>query len=401
MSEPRDLRERLDRPAPGEDEATDRARAALAGVFERRDLVSRSRLWPAAAMISVAAIAACVGLTPVGPALANWIRDTGERLSGDAANPPRAIKLPAPGRLLVNTRGGPWVIDENGSRSRVGAYRDAAWSPGGLYLTAADPSRHGLVAVTPAGHPRWRLAPGGAISSPRWAPSGLRIAYLAGKTLRIVDGDGSDDGSLGDSSPVPAAWQPGADANVASYVNRSGFIVTANADSGEELWRAPRREQILQLVWSRDGRRLAALSDDGLQIYDQGGERVMRRIELPTDHPAGLPGHVQEVAFSPARDRLALARESRGGSANEVVVLSTDPAGWQKTVYRGKGGLGGVAWSPDGEWLLVAAIGADSPHWTFVNIADPTRTRQIDGIQTLFGERPAIPEVAEWCCPLP
>ena len=44
---------------------------------------------------------------------------------------------------------------------------------------------------------RWKLQPGGAVSLPRWAPDGLHIAYRAGRTLRIVYGNGEHDVARG------------------------------------------------------------------------------------------------------------------------------------------------------------------------------------------------------------
>src|SRR5439155_818149 len=48
---------------------------------------------------------------------------------------PELFSLPTGGRLLVSSSSGPWIVQPGGSRRLLGRYRDASWSPHGLYLT--------------------------------------------------------------------------------------------------------------------------------------------------------------------------------------------------------------------------------------------------------------------------
>ena len=50
--------------------------------------------------------------------------------------------------------------------------------------------RHQLTAVDPVGAVRWSLAAPRPVSNPAWSPSGVRVAYMSGSSLRVVAGDG-------------------------------------------------------------------------------------------------------------------------------------------------------------------------------------------------------------------
>lgn len=401
MSEDRNLRDRLDRPAPGETEAGERSLELARAAFEGREPVPRRRfVWRPVLAVGVTVLAVVAALTPAGSAVGSWIADTGERLGVTDPDEPRSLKLPAPGRLLVNTQAGAWILDESGSQQRIGNYRDATWSPGGLYVIATDAPRKRLIAATPGGKVRWSLDSRPPVNDPRWAPSGLRVAYLAGGSLRVVDGDGSDDGELAATvAQVPPSWRPGENANVLSYITRSGMIVTANADSRNELWRSQDRAKFVQLDWSADGQRLAAVTDQTLRIYGRDGSPAAR-YRLSTDFPIAIPGEVEEVAFAPTGNRLAIARERRGGSQTEVVIVKTTGEPGQPTrVFRGTGAIGDVTWSPDGEWLLVAADGVTE--WVFVDITGRSQREVLPDTTHLLGSRTELPDVSGWCCPLP
>ena len=69
---------------------------------------------------------------------------------------PALTSLPAPGRLLVTSPEGPWIVDRDGSQRLLGDYQEAAWSPSGLF--AAVSRGRQLTAVDPVGNcaGRWR-----------------------------------------------------------------------------------------------------------------------------------------------------------------------------------------------------------------------------------------------------
>src|ERR671934_220788 len=66
---------------------------------------------------------------PFGP----WLhRIVVNRAIGVKHAAPTLFRLPAPGRLLVESSEGPWVVQPDGSKRLLGRFLDASWSPHGL-----------------------------------------------------------------------------------------------------------------------------------------------------------------------------------------------------------------------------------------------------------------------------
>ncbi len=132
--------------APGEDAAGERAWEIVRAAYAQREPVT----WPRrharpliAAAVVVAAVAAV--LSPPGRSVVHSIR----KAVGVQHAQTELFSLPSSGRLLVSGRGGTWIVNADGSRRRLGAYREAAWSPHGLFVAATK--RNELVALDPHG----------------------------------------------------------------------------------------------------------------------------------------------------------------------------------------------------------------------------------------------------------
>ncbi len=191
--------------APDEDAAAERAWEILRAAYAQREPVA----WPRrharpliAAAVVVAGIAAV--LSPPGRSVVHSIR----KAVGVQHAQTELFSLPSPGRLLVSGRGGTWIVNADGSRRRLGAYREAAWSPHGLFVAATK--RNELVALDPKGSVRWTL-PRRSPRFPTWTGTrtDTRIAYIAGGQLRIVAGDGTGDHAVGRAAPYRPTWMPG------------------------------------------------------------------------------------------------------------------------------------------------------------------------------------------------
>lgn len=191
--------------APGEDAAGERAWEVVRAAYAQREPVA----WPRrharpliAAAVVIAAVAAV--LSPPGRSVVHSIR----KAVGVQHAQTELFSLPSSGRLLVSGRGGTWIVNADGSRRRLGAYREAAWSPHGLFVAATK--RNELVALDPKGHVRWTL-PRRSPRFPTWTGTrtDTRIAYIAGGKLRIVAGDGTGDHAVGHAAPVRPTWMPG------------------------------------------------------------------------------------------------------------------------------------------------------------------------------------------------
>ena len=223
-------------------------------------------------------------------------------------------------------------------QSDCGPYDDASWSPHGLFVVAAR--GRDVVALEPGGKLRWSVTAPAAVADPRWAPSGFRIAYRSGNALRVVAGDGSADRELlARVAPVAPAWRAGA-RHVLLAADGAGRPLAVDADSGRVLWRGVAVAGIRQLAWSADGRRIAVLSRDGVQLLDKGGTVVR-----------ALPG-ATAMAFAPIGHELAVVRGSQ---------LSV---GGRRVFAAGAGRLAEPTWSPDGRWLLVGWPAANQ--WLFI-----------------------------------
>jgi len=348
---------------PVDREAEDRAWAVVRSAYVEREAVPRGRLrarW-ALAVVGVAAVCAAAALSPPGRAVVNAVR----RSIGIEHAAPALFRLPSSGRLLVSGRGGTWVVGEDGSKRRIGGWTAAAWSPHGLFVVAS--SRDGLAAVEPRdGTVRWSLGRPD-VSLPSWGGTrtDTRLAYFSGSSLRVVAGDGTGDRLLARRAKrVGAVWQP--EQHVLAFVERSGAVVVQNVDSGAVVARHRGVGDVRAIAWSADGTRLAVATSRAVHVFGRAG------VALPLRN-------VRAVAF--ARDgELALLTPSA------LLVYGAEGV---QTVLRVHTRLAGVAWSPDGRWLVTSLPRADQ--WVFVG---RRRVLAVSHIARQFGG--AAPSLDGW-----
>src|SRR4051812_15270107 len=116
--------------APGEGAAAERGWRVVRGAYSGAPASGRRRRQSRLAIAAAAgAVLLALALTGPGAAVADWVRDAIE--SGGGLSRP-LTSLPGPGRLLVESGQGAWIVSEDGSKRRLGRYRDATWSPHGL-----------------------------------------------------------------------------------------------------------------------------------------------------------------------------------------------------------------------------------------------------------------------------
>jgi hypothetical protein len=393
MSERR-VRELLrEHPLPEEREAEERAWRVVTAAFEERSAprpAGRHRLRSRLALAFVAMLAiGVVALTPAGAAVGDWIEDTFDPGRDDAR--PALVSLPADGRLLVTSPRGPWVVQADGAKRRLGAYGDAGWSPGGLFVVVSRGRE--LVAVEPDGDPRWSLARSARVSRPVWSPDGFRIAYLSGQSLRVVAGDGTGDGRLARRvAPLAPAWSPTAE-HVLAFSDRRGRITAIQADSGRRLWRSAPGPEPDALAWTPDGGRLLVVAGGSLKMLDSRGRLLIAK--LPQD------GFALELAIHPSGSSVALLRTDLATRRSEVVSLPLAGGEAPRRLFAGDGYFSDLAWSPNGRWLLIGWPDADQ--WIFTRTEGAPKVVAVSNISRQFdpagGAPDAFPHVSGWCCP--
>jgi hypothetical protein len=328
-----DVKRALER-VPVDRDAEERTWSVVRAAYDEREPVRRVPRRPlvvAVAALAVAALAAAFS-TP-GRAVVDAVR----RTIGIEHAAPALFKLPAAGRLLVSGSGGTWVVSTDGSKRHLGDFSQAAWSPHGLFVVGA--SHDALAAMEPAsGAVHWSLARPD-VAFPRWGGSRVdtRIAYLSHGRLRVVGGNGVGDVEVGRSAPVAPAWRPG-DALRLAYVTPPGRVRLVGA------WTSRPFAAARALIWSPDGRRLVLVTSHAVVAFDARTGRA---------HVLSVPG-VRAAAFSP-RGEVAVVR------GNTVSLLGGEKP---RTLFTAPGRLEGLAWSPDGRWLLTSLPAADQ--WIFI-----------------------------------
>jgi hypothetical protein len=370
--------------APSEGASEQRAWEVARAAYVARP--ARSRRRTRARLVLVPVVIAVVGvlaLTPAGATVHRWIEQTlGVRHARTAL-----FSLPSGGRILVSGRGGAWTVAADGSRRRLGPWPTATWSSHGLYVAVA--SANELRAVDDRGTTRWSLARP-SVRFPRWfAPDGYRVAYLSRSTLRVVAGDGTGDHELaGGVAGVAPAWRAGHPYQLAYVADGGRTVVVRNTDPpGVVVWshRLPAPARLLS--WSADGSRLLVVSGDGtVAVYGGNGNLVARLSPSAGERPI-------DAALSPDGHMLALLTD------HDVSLIDLSSGGSEpaRRLFSGQG-LRQLAWSPDGQWLLVSWPAADQ--WIFLHAGGRPRLIAVSRIAQQFGAAGGthFPRLDGWCC---
>jgi hypothetical protein len=368
-------------PVPDELDAQRRSWSVVRAAFAQRDPVSwpRRHARPILAFAVVAALLAAA-ISPPGRA---FVREVREVIGIEGARE-ALFAFPGGGRLLVVTDEGAWVVRPDGSRRLLGPYREASWSPTGKYVVVTG--RNVLAAVDPEGQKRWSLARRD-VSLPRWGGTQIdtRIAYLSGRQLRVVAGDGTDDHRLARrAAAVAPAWRPRA-RHVLAFVEGGGRLVVAAADTRRRLW-SRRLSGVEKLEWSTDGRLLLVQGRRFLRVFTAGGQ-------LRYDLLGREAAPVVDASFAPRRRRLAFVQEV-GAQTQVWIIPRLQPDASAARRILAEGSFRNVTWSPDGRWLLADWQAADQ--WVFRRIGPVGKIEAVDNIAEQFGRSPSV---AAWCCP--
>lgn len=369
--------------APDEPTAQTRAWAVVRSAYREREHapITRGRpRWRLALPPALIATVAALTLTPAGATVG--------RLISHALGVPHAARalfsLPAPGRLLVSGPGGAWIVSADGSRRRLGPWRQASWSPHGRYIAVADADK--LAALNPHGVMQWALARP-AVKDPRWyPPTGWRVAYRSGNALRVVAGDGTGDHLLASIiAPVAPAWRPDHPYQLA-YAQRHEVLLR-DTDSGQMIWTHP-VVAVRKLDWSADGSRLLILTRSRIRVLTPAGRTI---ATIPIKPQQTVP----DASLSPNGQLLAVVRNGHGAGVLLAQLRSRPPT--LRSLLAGAG-MQLVTFSPNGRWLLASWPAADQ--WVFAAVSAP-QLAAVSHITQQFATHPhdtGFPHIDGWCC---
>lgn len=375
-------------PVPDEERAEEHAWEVVRAAYATREPAERGFELPVVPIAFLVLVAACVAVavSPAGGEIWSWVQDrVGRDEPVEAAPSERSLPaLPAPGRLLVTAGATVLVVEADGSQRELGAYEGAVWSPTGA-LVAAWSGRE-LAALDPDGAGiQWSIEQDG-LSGVRWGAGGFRVAYLRGGTLRVVEGNGTDDRELAEQAGQAApAWRP-TDEDVLAFADATGRVVAVNAETGRTIWRTARGPAVSALAWTADGELLVTLDERRIRAM-LGPRRVFRTVRLPE---GAAPG---ELAPRPGAREVAYTLAAESGET--AVYLFDVRRGTSRLLFAGAGSLAGLAWSPDGGTLLAGWPAARQ--WVFIPVGQRGQASVVADVPDLVAGD-GFPRVEGWCC---
>jgi WD40 repeat protein len=401
------VRDRLrEAPIPDEHEARERGwRVVRAAYAERQPAPQPARIRVRVAVVAgLAALVLALVLTPAGAKVVDFVRDV-VRPSAKQAKP--LSSLPSSGTLLVESQQGPWVLHRDGSQRLLGDYRQASWSPNGVYVAVTSEDQ--LSAIELDGTVHWSINRAHP-HDPRWVPgTGYRVAYRTGSSMRVVHGDGQHDHLLDPNvASVAPAWRPaqlplakanqgGAGQYVLALAKPDGTVEMVGAGSEHVFWRSSPGPVPVAVDWSADGSWLAALSSRELRVFSPLNGELIRTVQLPDGMRA------TDGEFAPTGRSFAVTASSRtrhGTRSKTLLIRLGGPQPKPRPLLADPGNFSDVSWSPDGRWLLVAWRDADA--WLFLHPQQPGDVKTTGRISRQFSPgtsgHPGFPHPSGWCC---
>ena len=389
----------------------------MRAAFEARHPVpARLHVSRLAIALAVGLLIAAVALSPAGAKVADLVHDVVQPGAQNAR--PALTSLPAPGRLLVTSPKGPWVVDQDGVEAAAGRLRRrrlvAPWPVRGRRLAAASSPRS-----SPTGTVHWSLAAAHPVSDP--ALVALRYPRRLPERLLTSSGRWGRDRTITSSPGMSlavrtglAAARGGAAAQASRSITGPGTNVLAYVDRRGQVTGPRRRYRQAPLPLS--ARPTAHRASPGRrtgQRFLSASRHAFRRPSTPAppigSRPASGPrtsGRSSAASFRPDSSyrgrRRGNPRAARAAARQSVVLFGrTDVENFlAREAVRGTGSPPG----PDvvaGRALAAGRLARRRP--VALPAAEPTAgcapsahiSRQFDPGAT---GRPPSPGISGWCC---
>jgi TolB protein len=212
------------------------------------------------------------------------------------------------------------------------------------------------------------------VKSPDWSPDGARLVFVdstdGGPGLYTVRADGSHRAQIvssGRSGVGDAAWSP--DGRMLAYVSgRSLFVVNADGTTPRRVARAA--VEIDGPQWSPDSKQIVYSADDGIDLNLFVVAVVTRQLRQLT---RGAGGDL-DPAWSPDGKTIAFVRRPAADPLGALEVVRTNGSG-RRTLLRAPL-YSGPAWSPDSSRLAVVG-GYDSAAEIYTITRDGSDLRRV------------------------
>jgi hypothetical protein len=290
-----------------------------------------------------------------------------------------SAERPPFGRLIVRGFQKAWLVPARGRIVPLEAAAALDWSPALRLLAVSSEGR--LTVRTGGGETLWARDHAQLLGAPRWSTGApVRLAFLAGRSLRVVDARGAHELRLGRARDVAPAWRPGHDE--LALVRPSGEVVLMSG-SGRTLagWRPGRIP--VSLSWTGDGNHL---------VVSLRYSVVVLGARLEPQWSRRSPSILSAVS-APAGSRFALLTTQVHPDGSQPTTLELRDAERPESrvrLARANALLGRIVWSPDARLVMVERpLQRD---WLVVD----ARTGRARGLELPRGLRPIFDGVVDW-----
>jgi hypothetical protein len=168
-----------------------------------------------------------------------------------------------------------------------------------------------------------------------------------------------------------------------AFVTAGGGLLLGRLDRGDGYLMADGLAAARWIAWAGPHRLLATSAATVTAIPAGRLSGAKRRRERTWHAPSGST--IAATAVSPTARHVAILLR-RSGTA-EILMLDSALAARPRVLLAVHGALAGLAWSPDGRWLV--AQQARRSRWLLVPTSPGLRVRALPGLEG---------RVAGWCC---